>query len=204
MNPVGGCFVARAAGCRGERLKFMTSAEIRQSFLDFFKSKEHTLVPSSSLMPDSPNLLFTNAGMNQFVPIFLGQRPAEVTKMAGWCRPGHRAADTKSASAPAASTTTSRTWGWTPTTTLLRDARQLVVRDYFKREAIEWAWELVTGVWKFPKERLYATVYCPDRSKGDPSEFDQEAWDFWAEKFRSAGLDPAVHIVNAGRRTISG
>ena len=59
----------------------MTSAEIRQSFLDFFKSKEHTIVPSSSLMPDSPNLLFTNAGMNQFVPIFLGQRKPDVSQM---------------------------------------------------------------------------------------------------------------------------
>src|SRR2546430_11314619 len=52
----------------------MTSAQIRQSFLDFFREKQHTIVPSSSLMPEAPNLLFTNAGMNQFVPIFLGQQ----------------------------------------------------------------------------------------------------------------------------------
>ena len=57
--------------------------------------------------------------------------------------------------------------------------------DYFKKEAIEWAWELVVEVWKFPAERLYATVYNPDKSQGDPSEFDQEAWNCWAEKFRS-------------------
>src|SRR5205085_1690988 len=72
--------------------------------------------------------------------------------------------------------------------------------DYFKREAIDWAWELVTEVWKFPKNRLYATVYNPDKSKNDPSEFDQEAWNYWAEKFRAAGLDPAVHIVNGNKK----
>src|SRR5208337_1928124 len=71
--------------------------------------------------------------------------------------------------------------------------------DYFKPEAIEWAWELVTGIWKFPSQRLYATVYSPDKAKGDPSEFDQEAHDFWAEKFRAAGLDPKVHVVNGGK-----
>ena len=65
----------------------MKSAQVRQSFLDFFKSKQHTIVQSSSLMPDSPNLLFTNAGMNQFVPIFLGQTKSPYT-------PG-RAADTQ-------------------------------------------------------------------------------------------------------------
>jgi alanyl-tRNA synthetase/REP element-mobilizing transposase RayT len=72
--------------------------------------------------------------------------------------------------------------------------------DYFKREAIDWAWELVVTIWKFPPQRLYATVYNPDKTKNDPSEFDQEAWNFWAEKFRSVGLDPAVHIVNGNKK----
>src|SRR5689334_25265707 len=74
----------------------MTSSEIRQSFLDFFKSKQHTIVPSSSLLPDAPNLLFTNAGMNQCVPIFLGQRAPDVDKWPG-AIPGSptRAADTQ-------------------------------------------------------------------------------------------------------------
>ncbi|NBV39296.1 MAG: alanine--tRNA ligase, partial [Verrucomicrobia bacterium] len=72
--------------------------------------------------------------------------------------------------------------------------------DYFKREAIDFAWELITEVWKFPKHRLYATVYSPNKAKGDPAEFDQEAWDAWAEKFRAAGLDPAIHIVNGNKK----
>ena len=70
--------------------------------------------------------------------------------------------------------------------------------DYFKKEAIEWAWELLTGVWSFPKERLFATVYKPD--EGDPGEFDQEAYDCWAAIFTAAGLDPAVHIINGDKR----
>ena len=70
--------------------------------------------------------------------------------------------------------------------------------DYFKKEAIEWAWELVTGVWKFPKDRLYATVYKP--GEGDPAEFDHEAYDHWERLFKAAGLDPKVHICYGGKK----
>jgi alanyl-tRNA synthetase len=180
----------------------MTSAEIRQSFLDFFKSKGHTLVPSSSLMPDSPNLLFTNAGMNQFVPIFLGQRAPDVTKWAG-AIPGSDtcAADTQKCIRAGGKHNDLEDVGLdTYHHTFFEMLGNWSFGDYFKQEAIEWAWELVTEVWKFPKNRLYATVYSPDKTKGDPSDFDQEAYDVWAAKFRAAGLDPQVHILNGNKK----
>jgi alanyl-tRNA synthetase len=180
----------------------MTSAEVRQSYLDFFRSKEHTIVRSSSLMPDSPNLLFTNAGMNQFVPIFLGQRAADVSKWAG-AIPSRdsRAADTQKCIRAGGKHNDLEDVGLdTYHHTFFEMLGNWSFGDYFKREAIDWAWELITEVWKFPKNRLYATVYSPDKSKGDPSEFDQEAWNYWAEKFRAANLDPAIHIVNGGKK----
>ena len=171
----------------------MTSTQIRQSFLDFFKSKQHTIVPSSSLMPDSPNLLFTNAGMNQFVPIFLGQTKCPYT-------PG-RAADTQKCIRAGGKHNDLDDVGLdTYHHTFFEMLGNWSFGDYFKKEAIDWAWELVVTIWKFPPQRLYATVYSPDKSKNDPSEFDQEAWNFWAEKFRSVGLDPAVHIVNGNKK----
>jgi alanyl-tRNA synthetase len=171
----------------------MTSHQIRQSFLDFFKSKQHTIVPSSSLMPDSPNLLFTNAGMNQFVPIFLGQTKCPYT-------PG-RAADTQKCIRAGGKHNDLDDVGLdTYHHTFFEMLGNWSFGDYFKREAIDWAWELVVTIWKFPPQRLYATVYSPDKSKNDPSEFDQEAWNFWAEKFRSVGLDPATHIVNGNKK----
>jgi len=173
--------------------RMMTSTQIRQSFLDFFKSKSHTIVPSSSLMPDSPNLLFTNAGMNQFVPIFLGQTKCPYT-------PG-RAADTQKCIRAGGKHNDLDDVGLdTYHHTFFEMLGNWSFGDYFKKEAIEWAWELVVGIWKFPPARLYATVYNPDKTKNDPSEFDQEAWNFWAEKFRSVGLDPAVHIVNGNKK----
>jgi alanyl-tRNA synthetase len=180
----------------------MTSAQIRQSFLDFFKSKGHTIVPSSSLMPDSPNLLFTNAGMNQFVPIFLAQRAPDVSKWPG-AIPGKdtRAADTQKCIRAGGKHNDLEDVGLdTYHHTMFEMLGNWSFGDYFKKEAIDWAWELVTEVWKFPKNRLYATVYSPDKTKGDPSEFDQEAYDFWAAKFTAAGLDPKVHIVNGNKK----
>src|SRR6202163_839084 len=175
----------------------MTSAQIRQSFLDFFREKQHTIVPSASLLPDSPNLLFTNAGMNQFVPIFLGQQAPDVSKWA--CAiPGKdtRAADTQKCIRAGGKHNDLEDVGLdTYHHTFFEMLGNWSFGDYFKKEAIEWAWELITEVWKFPKSRLYATVYSPDKSKGDPSEFDQEAYDIWAERFIAAGLDPKVHIV---------
>ncbi len=180
----------------------MTSAQIRQSYLDFFKSKQHTIVPSSSLMPESPGLLFTNAGMNQFVPIFLNERKPDVSKWPGGI-PGSdtRAADTQKCIRAGGKHNDLEDVGLdTYHHTFFEMLGNWSFGDYFKKDAIDWAWELIVGIWKFPPQRVYATVYNPDKSLNDPSEFDQEAWDLWAEKFRAAGLDPAVHIVNGNKK----
>ena len=180
----------------------MTGDEIRQSFLDFFKSKEHTIVPSSSLLPDAPNLLFTNAGMNQFVPIFLGQRTPDVNQWPG-VAPGRptRAADTQKCIRAGGKHNDLEDVGLdTYHHTFFEMLGNWSFGDYFKREAIQWAWELVIETWKFPKDRLYATVYRPDKSAADPAEFDQEAYDHWAALFKGAGLDPEVHIQFGGKK----
>jgi alanyl-tRNA synthetase len=153
-------------------------------------------------MPDAPNLLFTNAGMNQFVPIFLGQKSADVSKWAG-AIPGSdtRAADTQKCIRAGGKHNDLDDVGLdTYHHTFFEMLGNWSFGDYFKKEAIEWAWELVVDKWKFPPKRIYATVYSPDKTQNDPSEFDQEAWNHWAEKFKSAGLDPKIHIVNGNKK----
>jgi len=171
----------------------MTSAQIRQSYLDFFKEKGHTIVPSSSLLPESPGLLFTNAGMNQFVPIFLNETPCPYSPP--------RAADTQKCIRAGGKHNDLEDVGLdTYHHTLFEMLGNWSFGDYFKKEAISWAWELVVERWKFPANRIYATVYSPDKSKGDPADFDQEAYDIWAGFFTKAGLDPKVHIVNGNKK----
>jgi alanyl-tRNA synthetase len=169
----------------------MTSAEIRQSFLDFFASKKHSIVPSASLMPTAPNLLFTNAGMNQFVPYFLGDQTA----------PWQRVADTQKCIRAGGKHNDLEDVGFdTYHHTMFEMLGNWSFGDYFKKESIQWGWELLTKVWGIPAKRLFATVYAPNKSQGDPADFDQEAYDIWAGIFRAAGLDPAVHIVNGNKK----
>jgi alanyl-tRNA synthetase len=168
----------------------MNASEIRQTFLDFFREKKHTIVPSSSLLPDSPNLLFTNAGMNQFVPYFLGQeqvpyRPPRVADTQKCIRAGGKHNDLDDVGFDTYHHTFFEMLGnWS-------------FGDYFKKEAIAWAWELLVDRWKFPPARLYATVYRPGQE--DPAEFDQEAYDHWAALFSDAKLDPKVHVISGNR-----
>ncbi len=167
----------------------MDAHHIRQTFLDFFKSKEHAIVPSAPLMPTSPNLLFTNAGMNPFVPCFLEERQA----------PAPRVADTQKCIRAGGKHNDLEDVGFdTYHHTFFEMLGNWSFGNYFKKEAIEWAWELLTRVWGLPKERLYATVYTP--GKGDPSEADEEAYGLWANIFEREGLDPKVHISRFGAK----
>jgi alanyl-tRNA synthetase len=154
----------------------MKSSEIRQAFLDFFASKGHQIVASSSLVPhDDPTLLFTNAGMNQFKDVFLGfdKRAYQRATSSQKCvRAGGKHNDLENVGYTARHHTFFEMLG------------NFSFGDYFKRDAISYAWELLTGVFKLPKERLWVTVYAED----------DEAYDLWAQMI---GV-PAERIIRIG------
>ena len=152
----------------------MTSKEIRQQFLDFFKSKGHKIVSSSPVVPfDDPTLLFTNAGMNQFKDVFLGKGTREYKRAVNTqkcIRVSGKHNDLEEVGHDTYHHTFFEMLGnWSfgdP------DSPDGIGAGYYKAEAIEWAWELLTDVWKLPKERLWATVY----------RTDDESFNFWKTK----------------------
>ena len=148
----------------------MTANETRASFLQFFKERGHEIVPSAPLIPRSdPTLLFTNAGMNQFKDVFLGTGS----------RAYARAADTQKCIRVHGKHNDLDEVGYSRSHhTLFEMLGNWSFGDYFKKEAILWAWELLTEVWGLPKERLYATVFAGDEEDGVPP--DNEAADLWA------------------------
>ena len=132
----------------------MTSDEIRSNFLEYFRKNGHTIVPSASLIPaDDPTLLFTNAGMNQFKDVFLGIGQREYT----------RAVDTQKCLRVSGKHNDLEDVGYSPSHhSFFEMLGNWSFGDYYKQEAISFAWELVTELWKIPKERLWATVYLED------------------------------------------
>ena len=156
----------------------MTSSEIRQSFLDFFAERGHEIVPSSPVvLPTDPTLLFANAGMNQFKEIFLGARKSSWKRVANTqkcIRVSGKHNDLEEVGRDTYHHTFFEMLGnWS-------------FGDYYKREAITWAWELLTQVWKLPKNRLWVTVYTTD----------DEAADIWRT---CTDVDPA-HILRFGEK----
>lgn len=141
----------------------MNSREIRQSFLDFFKEKNHTIVPSAPVIPHGdPTLLFTNAGMNQFKDVFLGTGS----------RPFTRCADTQKCIRVSGKHNDLEEVGYdTYHHTFFEMLGNWSFGDYYKKEAIAWSWELLTSVWKLPKDRLHATVF----------RTDDEAYEIWKQ-----------------------
>lgn len=139
----------------------MTSAEIRQQFLDFFKSKDHVIVPSAPIvLKNDPTLLFTNAGMNQFKDYFLGNKPA----------PHKRIADTQKCLRVSGKHNDLEEVGVdTYHHTMFEMLGNWSFGDYFKAEAIAWSWELLTEVYKLDKNRLYVTVFEGDARENLPA-----------------------------------
>ncbi|MES2780222.1 MAG: alanine--tRNA ligase [Bacteroidota bacterium] len=147
----------------------MTAAEVRDTFLKFFESKGHTIVPSAPIVvKNDPTLMFTNAGMNQFKDWFLGNEPAKYK----------RVVDTQKCLRVSGKHNDLEEVGVdTYHHTMFEMLGNWSFGDYFKKEAIEWAWELLTEVYKLPKDRLYVTVFEGDAKEG--LTFDQEAFDNW-------------------------
>jgi alanyl-tRNA synthetase len=149
----------------------MTATEIRQAFLDFFASKGHVIVPSAPIViKNDPTLMFTNAGMNQFKSIFLGEEAAKFP----------RVADTQRCLRVSGKHNDLEEVGIdTYHHTMFEMLGNWSFGDYFKKEAIAWSWELLTEVYKIDKDRLYATVFEGDEKEGLPK--DQEAYDYWKQ-----------------------
>src|SRR5918994_2011308 len=140
----------------------MDSDTIRERFVTFFQERDHAVVPSSSLIPNDPTLLFTNAGMNQFKPYFEGaQKPPwpRSVSVQKCLRAGGKHNDLEEVG---------RT---TRHLTFFEMLGNFSFGDYFKDDACKWAWELVTEGWGFEPERLWITVY----------ETDDEAWEIWRD-----------------------
>ena len=147
----------------------MTASEIRQQFLDFFKSKQHSIVPSAPIVvKNDPTLLFTNAGMNQFKDYFLGNQTP----------PNSRIADTQKCLRVSGKHNDLEEVGVdTYHHTMFEMLGNWSFGDYFKKEAIAWSWELLTDIYKIPKDDLYVTVFEGDEKEGLPK--DEEAYNEW-------------------------
>ncbi len=152
-----------------------TSSQIRNEFLEFFAEKEHAIVDSAPVVPkDDPTLLFTNAGMNQFKPIFLGEERTLKHDGKSW----NRAADTQKCIRVSGKHNDLEEVGHdTYHHTLFEMLGNWSFGDYFKKEAIAWAWELLVEKWGMEPDRLYATVFGGDEEDGLP--VDDEAIELW-------------------------
>ena len=173
-------------------MAFKTSSQIRQEFLDFFGAKNHAIVSSSPVVPaDDPTLLFTNAGMNQFKPLFLGEQKTLSFEGKEWMR----AANTQKCIRVSGKHNDLEEVGHdTYHHTLFEMLGNWSFGDYFKEEAIAWAWELLVDRWELDPSRLYATVFGGDQEDG--LEVDQEAIDLWKSH---TNIDHA-HILKCGKK----